>query len=139
MMSGTPTSFATQGQRKRPMISLTPLIDVVFILLVFFMLASSFLDWRAIDLNTPSDARGRSSAEGALMVELRPDGIRLSGERVSMAVLSERISARVAKNPEQKVIVKAAPGVSYQQAIDLLDRLAASNVVDMSLIQNQGQ
>ena len=30
-------------------ISLTPLIDVVFILLIFFMLASSFLDWRAVD------------------------------------------------------------------------------------------
>jgi biopolymer transport protein ExbD len=70
---------------------------------------------------------------------LRPDGIRLSGERVSMAVLSEKISARVAKNPEQKVIVKTAPGISYQQAIDLLDRIATSNVVDMSLIQSQGQ
>ncbi|MEM6945656.1 MAG: biopolymer transporter ExbD, partial [Pseudomonadota bacterium] len=34
--------------RKRLRISITPLIDVVFILLVFFMLASSFLDWRSI-------------------------------------------------------------------------------------------
>ena len=42
--------------RRRPLISLTPLIDVVFILLVFFMLASSFLDWRSIDLNAPAQA-----------------------------------------------------------------------------------
>ena len=41
-------------RRRRSPISLTPLIDVVFILLVFFMLASSFLDWRSITLAAPS-------------------------------------------------------------------------------------
>ena len=46
-----------QFGQQRPtgrLISLTPLIDVVFILLVFFMLASSFLDWRSIDLTVSS-------------------------------------------------------------------------------------
>lgn len=137
MIGGNQTFLAAQGQRRRQIISLTPLIDVVFILLVFFMLASSFLDWRAIDLNTPSESSGTSSLEGALLVELRPDGIRLSGERVSLSVLSEKISARVAKVPDQKVIVKAAHGISYQQAVNLLDRIAASNVVDLSLIRDQ--
>ena len=49
-------SFGQRASRRRALIGLTPLIDVVFILLVFFMLASSFLDWRAIDLTAP--ARG---------------------------------------------------------------------------------
>ena len=49
-------TLAAAAQKKRPLISLTPLIDVVFILLVFFMLASSFLDWRSIDLSTPAAA-----------------------------------------------------------------------------------
>ena len=66
--------------RRRPLISLTPLIDVVFILLVFFMLASSFLDWRSIDLNAPAQAAAGPAIEGALLVEIHPDRLLLSGE-----------------------------------------------------------
>lgn len=40
----------SDAKPKRPLISLTPLIDVVFILLVFFMLASSFAEWKFIEL-----------------------------------------------------------------------------------------
>ncbi|OOC09384.1 ExbD/TolR family protein, partial [Thioalkalivibrio halophilus] len=52
-MTGDPAeqpTLDTGRPRRRNLISLTPLIDVVFILLVFFMLASSFLDWRAVEL-----------------------------------------------------------------------------------------
>ena len=54
--------FATAPSRRR-LISLTPLIDVVFILLIFFMLASSFLDWRAIGLDAPADATAGAAGE----------------------------------------------------------------------------
>ena len=117
------------------MISLTPLIDVVFILLVFFMLASSFLDWRAIDLNTPARAAAGSSMEGALLVEVRVDGLRLSGETVSLATLSERVAERLKAKPDQKVLVKPEIGVPLQGAVDLLDRLAGTGVTELSLIR----
>ncbi len=54
-----PSLRAVTDGRRRALISLTPLIDVVFILLVFFMLPSSFLDWRAIDLDPPGQAQQR--------------------------------------------------------------------------------
>jgi biopolymer transport protein ExbD len=139
MQSSHPQSFANEGQRRRAVISLTPLIDVVFILLVFFMLASSFLDWRAIDLGTPSDGQTKASADGALMVEIGMDGLRLAGDRITPAQLSETVSTHMAQNPDQKVIVKTAPGISYQQAIELLDRLAAAQATDLSLIRAQEQ
>lgn len=122
--------------RRRPMISLTPLIDVVFILLVFFMLASSFLDWRAIDLGAPVRAAGNASSEGALLVEIRPDGLRLSAEPLALDVLARRVGERLAVKPEQRVLIKPSKGIPLQRTVDVLDRLKAVGVSDMSLIRD---
>ena len=125
---------ANRPRRRRALISLTPLIDVVFILLVFFMLASSFLDWRAIELSAPGRAAEGASMEGALLIEIRPEGLRMSGEIVSLEVLGSRVAQRVSERPDQRVLVRPEPGVSLQQAVRVLDRLAISGVTRMSLI-----
>ncbi|MEM7508382.1 MAG: biopolymer transporter ExbD [Pseudomonadota bacterium] len=121
-------------RRRRLRLSMTPLIDVVFILLVFFMLASSFLDWRSIRLSSTAAAGGATGAEGALLVELTQDGARLSGERLTMDGLIERVSARISQKPEQRILVRPATGVDMQRMVVLLDRLAASGAQDISLM-----
>jgi len=119
---------------RRRLISLTPLIDVVFILLVFFMLASSFLDWRSIDLDAPGPAAAAPPLEGALLVEIRRDGLRLSGERLSLDALAARVARRMQAKPDQRIAVKPSPGVPLQAAVDVLDRLGAAGATDLSLI-----
>ena len=124
-------------RRRRPLISLTPLIDVVFILLVFFMLASSFLDWRSIDLNAPGRAgSSQPSMVGAMLVEVRTDGLRLSGESITVDGLETRIAARLEQRPDQRVLVKPAATVPLQQVVTVLDRLSTAGVTDLSLIRD---
>lgn len=122
-------------KRRRALIALAPLIDVVFILLVFFMLASSFLDWHSIDLSPPVQGTAAAPMEGALLVEVRPDGLRLSGESMSLDALGERLRQRVAARPEQRVLVQPAPGVTLQEAVHVLDRLAIAGVTRMALVR----
>lgn len=130
--------LASKRQRRRALISLTPLIDVVFILLVFFMLASSFLDWRAITLNAPAEAMaGSQGMEGALLVEVRPDDLRLSGETMTVETLETRVAVRLQDRPGQRVLVKPSPGVPLQRVVGVLDSLAAIGAVDVSLIRDQ--
>ena len=133
-----PSHQARRPTRRHSPISLTPLIDVVFILLVFFMLASSFLDWRAIELDAPGKAAAAPSMEGALLVELRPDGLRLSGETLELDALAARVAERLATKPDQRVLVKPAPGVVLQRAVAVLDRLTAAGARDLSLIRDPG-
>lgn len=127
--------LANKGNRRRSPISLTPLIDVVFILLVFFMLASSFLDWRAIDLNAPGKAAASPSLEGAMLVEIRADGLRLSGQTVTLPELAIRLGDKIRKKPEQRVVVRPVSGVVLQDAVVVLDALAAAGVRNLSLIR----
>ena len=132
-----PRPAAGTGRRRGALIGLTPLIDVVFILLVFFMLASSFQDRRAIELVAPART-GVAGApmEGALLVEVRPDGLRLSAERVSLDVLVARVGERVTRHPDARVLVKPARGVALQGTVRVLDALAAAGVTGLSLIRD---
>ncbi|MEX0923991.1 MAG: biopolymer transporter ExbD [Rhodovibrionaceae bacterium] len=125
--------------RRRALISLTPLIDVVFILLVFFMLASSFLDWRSIALNAPAQTAEGVSMDGALLVEVRQLGLRLSGESLSLDELQLRLRARLAEDPDRPVLVRPASEVTLQQVVRVLDAVKEAGVVELSLIRGAGR
>lgn len=120
--------------RRRQLISLTPLIDVVFILLVFFMLASSFLDWRSIDLNTPGTNRGGERLEGSLLIDIRPEGLRLGGQTLTPDALIARVQELLARQPDRRILIRPAEGVVMQETVTLLDRLTAAGATDLSLI-----
>ena len=132
--------LADQQPRRRALISLTPLIDVVFILLVFFMLASNFLEWRSINLNAPAEASGRgSSIEGALLVEIRTDGIRMAGLPLSLEELVDKVGAQLGKNPDRGVFVKPAPAISLQETVTVLDALTQAGATNLSMIKSAGK
>lgn len=134
-----PSWRIARPRSRRSPISLTALIDVVFILLVFFMLASSFLDWRSIALTPPPAGSQAASMVGAVLVEVRASGLRLSGRPVTLDELEARIRARLAEKREQAVFVKPAPGVPLRTAVAVLDRLAAAGVPSLSLIRDRSR
>jgi biopolymer transport protein ExbD len=108
---------------RRPRIALTSLVDVVFILLFFFMLASHFLDWRAlpVDLAQVSEAPVAPASTPKLVVLLMADdSLRVRGERIERADVLARIEEAA------EVIVVPARGTTLQQLVSLLDVLAPS-------------
>lgn len=123
--------------RRRLTISLTPLIDVVFILLVFFMLVSQFAEWKQYELptiTTDSTSLATSSEQEVIEanIQLANDGtLQLNGSVVSEAELLQQLSEL--ENPlenqaEQNtarlsINVNSQPEVSMQRNIDLLDAL----------------
>ena len=137
--AGRTLKLMNRTGRRRRLISLTPLIDVVFILLLFFMLASSYLDWRTIHLNAPTPAAAASTAETALLVEIRDGGLRLSGEAVTRNDLAMRLAERLERKPDQRVLVRPEDGVSLQDAVIVLDLISAAGVSDLSLIRDMSR
>lgn len=129
----------TRARRRRQLIGLTPLIDVVFILLVFFMLASSFLDWRTIVLAAPTAGAGAGAMEGAMLVEIRAGGLRLAGRPVRLDELEGRVRSWLAETAELSIFVRPSAGVPLQEAVAVLDRLSAAGVTRLSLIGDRGR
>ena len=126
-----------QFGRQRPtgrLISLTPLIDVVFILLIFFMLASSFLDWRSVDLTVSSGAGAEISAQRAILISLRSDGSVAVGSRpVAKQALRSIMTAKLAGKSDQRVVIRSEPGVPLQRAINTLDLVRTIGATNVSL------
>ena len=85
-------------QPSKRLISLTPLIDVVFILLVFFMLASSYLDWHSIGLSISSGKGAANSSQRAILISLGADGsLAVGSQLVGRSELVPLIGGRLAE------------------------------------------
>lgn len=119
--------------RRRAVIGLTPLIDVVFILLVFFMLASSFLDWRAIDLATGTGDADPDSPPPAVVRVDAAGGLHYEGRALAPETLAERLRARLAAGDVSSVVVRPGAGVDLATAIDALDTLTGAGVEALAL------
>ncbi len=116
------------------LISLTPLIDVVFILLVFFMLASSFLDWRSVDLTISSGTGAATSAQRAILISLQADGsVSVGSQPIAQQTLRSVITEKLAENREQRVVIRSDPGVPLQRAVDTLDLVRTIGATNVSL------
>lgn len=118
----------------RRLVSLTPLIDVVFILLLFFMLATRFEDWHRLPL-AAAEAGSGPAAEGALLVRLHAGGgLDIAGRPVAPSGLGAAIADRLADDPGRRVLLQAGPGVPLQRTVAALDDLAAAGARDATLL-----
>lgn len=123
--------------RKKQLISLTPLIDVVFILLLFFMLTSSFVAWRTLDtpLSTPStELTSEPEQQDPVMFELRANDGLVWFDKQSIAVEnSERIRSIVQDNHGRLFVLQAEDGVSLQSLMTLADQLKLQGAEKLSI------
>ena len=112
--------------RRRP-ISLTPLIDVVFILLMFFMLTSTFTRWKAVDLRLPISSSDASPKKPQALL-LHTDGS-LSLRGRSFQLLDSNVEAALSVlDSTRPVIVFPESGTRVQTIISTFERLTAAGV-----------
>lgn len=122
-------------------LNVTPLIDVVFILLVFFMLATNFASYRLIRVETPRETEVVQTSEGAIVIEvLENGGITFDTVEIDPVTLEERIAEVVSIDEGRVFLVRPAPGVSLQEAIAIYDvaRRAGARAVSFSSPEDEG-
>ncbi|MDH3639858.1 MAG: biopolymer transporter ExbD [Gammaproteobacteria bacterium] len=125
-----------ERRRRRPIIGLTPLIDVVFILLIFFMLASSFLDWRAIPLEVPRTGFEPSSEVQGVLVRIKRGGeVDLNGIPVTGGALIQQLGRLLETSPNVRVLVQPQAGVPLQEVVRVLDGLSEAGARHVSLVK----
>ena len=114
-------------------LSLTPLIDCVFILLVFFMLQTNFLRPRAIEFSQSASSSQINTETPLIAIELRLDGsLWLNGAGSSLVGL--KTYAESLSDPSQsRVMLAVDPKVKLQAAVDIMDLLNESQIFNISL------
>jgi len=121
----------------RRRISLTPLIDVVFILLVFFMLETTFLTEAEVAVAAESQG-GAASAEQRLQLELLDtDWVWLNGERVAYSQWQVALDA-LPIDPNARVQLRTAQRIPVQRVVDVIDALNTRDITRVSLGRTRG-
>lgn len=132
-----PPRLAARAVRRRAVISLTPLVDVVFILLVFFMLASSFLDWRYVTMDTPAARTAAPPSDvPALVLVVGRDGILLEDEAVSEGEAIAAADRHLARHPDVAVRLQPAGDTPLQAVMDVLDVLSTAGLEPLKLVRD---
>ena len=113
-------------------VNLTPLIDVVFILLLFFMLSSNFMHWRQISLSSANQTE--NTPDEILVVRVESDAGRVThdGKTYQLSDL-DGLRTLVAEAPEAVYAVEAAPEVKTQTLVSLLDQLHRAGAQKVSM------
>ncbi|MCR1814836.1 ExbD/TolR family protein [Aliarcobacter butzleri] len=125
-------------KRREPLnLDLTPVVDVVFILLIFFIITSVFKkDELALLLDLPaSNAKEMEVKEGQIFIELGKDKLAIKGIEVSFESLEDNLKA--IKNKNNAVIVRIDKKVEYERIVKVLDLLQKYNLVNLALVTNE--
>jgi biopolymer transport protein ExbD len=125
------------GSRRGADIDVTPLIDILFMLIIFFVLAASFLQGR-LTVELPRGESGPGKVENPVLVTLTRDGsVYLGNMSVPAPAVSSDVLRLVRENlplsSDREILVAADRGVPYGDVVGLLDVLRLAGVERLGL------
>ncbi len=119
---------------KKARIEIIPMIDTVFFLLVFFMMASlSMTVYRGVPLSLPKAASGEPRQDRLSISVTRDGTIYLDRDQVEPAQLTEKLRALREKDPEIVVVVSADGDVTHRHVVEAMDAARVAGISKMAI------
>ncbi len=101
--------------------SMSSMTDIVFLLLIFFMLTSPAITPEALDLILPK-AKGKTTTVSSLSVSITKDlQVYINNERVSQSALEATLKQKLAGEEDPTIILRAEEGVPIEKAVNVMD------------------
>ncbi len=126
-------------QEEEAEINITPMLDIVFIMLIFFIVTTSFIKETGIDPNRPEAATAAVVERGNILIAISlADHIWMNKRRVEMNQVRAMVEAAIAENPESSVIIIADEEASTGMLIDLMDQVRLGGVARISVAAEKG-
>ena len=112
-------------------IDLTPMLDVVFIMLIFFIVVASFIKEAGVEVNRPDDSQPDNREDStSILVEVASDNqIWMENRRVDIRAVRANIQRLLAEDPEAPVTIKVEKGAEAGIVVDVADAARESGVV----------
>ena len=114
---------------------LTPLVDVVFLLLIFFTVSTVFIDFkRQMDISLPSSkSSAPSEVLGPVKVELTIDRqVFLNGEKINLKEFESALS-RISPSKKKSAIIRADKNLPYGNVIKVMGMLQSAQILDIGI------
>lgn len=135
-----------QEIHRKPKLNFTPLIDIIFLLVVFFMLSTSFVKLEALNMFVEKQEAEEvspnfSAAQKAVqqfnaqqvILQIGGEGMRLNGMEISAPELPQRLSEALQNSSNGKLKISVAEGVNVQELVGIIDTAQSSGAKDVEI------
>jgi biopolymer transport protein ExbD len=115
-------------------IDMTPMLDVVFIMLIFFIVTASFVKEAGIDVNRPEAATAVKKDRANILVAISDKGdIWINKRKVDVRAVQANIERLYAENPQGTVVIQADRKSTTDVLIKVMDAARAAGIEDVSI------
>ena len=129
-------NFYQKEEKELISINITPLIDIVFLLLVFFMLATSFIQKSTIEVNLSSGKTVKiENQKNTVVLILNKKGqVYLNKKLINISNIRNEITNIIEKNPKHKILIKSHKKIAVQKVIRLIEEVRLAGTDNIKLI-----
>ena len=115
-------------------IDVTPMLDVVFILLIFFLVTASFVRESGIEVERPEATTAESRDNAAILIAIDDsDSVWIDGRQVSTDSITGIVARLHSENPRGSVVIQADADASTRTLVAAMDATRRAGVVDIAL------
>ena len=128
-------------QKKSTEINVAPLIDIVFLLLIFFMLTSEFTDFKTIDMISPNKSNTIiQKSELPIVINLSANGIiEIDNVNVDLMDLSSTVKDKLMNSKNNKVIISTLNETKINLLINIVDAIRSLGIENIALITKENK
>jgi biopolymer transport protein ExbD len=120
-------------------IDMTPMLDVVFILLIFFIVTTSFVKEAGIEVNRPNAQTATKQQRANIMIAIRPNGeIWIDKRVVDIRAVRANVERLRAENPEGTVVVLADKESQTGKFVEVMDQVRLAGVGNVAVATSDG-
>ena len=125
----------------KPEANIIPMIDIMFFLLVFFMMSTLYMvNIKTVDVNLPQAQHAETQMKVTYLVTMKADGsLWLEDQPIAEGELLRRAAAEQRRNPRFAVVVRADQGMDYGMVIGFLDKMKGAGVTRFALAAESGR
>lgn len=115
-------------------IDLTPMLDVVFILLIFFIVTSVFVTEAGIEVNKPQASTAVPRSQDLILIAISPDGeIWIDGEQIDSRFVRSRFERRLAETPNASVVIQGDENATNEHVMTILEAARDAEIANVSI------
>ena len=124
----------------KPEVMIIPMIDIIFFLLVFFMISTLYMvNLKTVPVNMPKAQSAETQMSVNYLVTMKADGsLWLEDKLIGEKELIAKAKAENARNPRFAVVVRADQNLDYGMVIGLLDKFKAAGITKFGLAAESG-
>jgi biopolymer transport protein ExbD len=121
-------------EEEDPEVNVTPMLDVVFIMLIFFIVTASFVKEAGIDVNRPDAATAVRKERGNILVAITENGqIWINKRQVDPRAVRANIERMHAENPQGSVVIQADENSKNGLLVQVMDAARLAGVFEVSI------